>query len=135
MSACEVISVPVDSFKAFFKNNPDLLFDLSVRIMARFDTALRRMEYLAFGTAPQRLSSLLLILGERFGKKEKEGMYIEAPFTHKDLANLSGLTRETVSAIMSDLKKEGLIDGKNQHVIIKDRTKLTKKSLLDNLFT
>jgi CRP-like cAMP-binding protein len=124
-----ITTVPVESFVHFFKENPEVIMDLSERIMTRFDGSLRRMEYLAFGTALQRVASLIIILGEQYGKKTAEGIAIEAPFTHKDLANLTGITRETVSAIMSDLKKRGFIDDQNQQILIKSIEALTKESL------
>lgn len=130
MTPCEIVAVPVESFVSFFKQNPQLLLDMTIKIMIRFDGALRRMEYLAFGTAAQRLTSIIVILGERFGKKVKEGLFIEVPLTHKDLANLVGITRETASVVLGDLRKRGLIDYEHQHITVKNLPKLTKKSLI-----
>lgn len=130
MTPSEIVSVPVESFKAFLDKHPELFRQISVEVMARLDRILRRMENLVFGTVSQRISLLILILCERFGKKVKDGISIEAPFTHKDIASLAGVTRETTSAIMSDLKKRGLIDNKNQHILVKDIAKLTKESLV-----
>lgn len=130
LTAAEIVSVPVELFTSFFKKNPDLLLDLSIEIMKRLDRTLRRMEYLVFGNVTQRLTSLIIMLGERFGRKEKNGVRIEAPFTHQELANLAGITRETASAIMSDLKKRGFVEYKNHTILIKNLTKLTKESLI-----
>ena len=129
MSPIELITVPVQSFTSFFKQNPEILFELAVRLLTRLSGALRSMENLAFGSAENRLCSVIIVLSQRFGIRQDEFMLVDAPFTHKDLANLAGLTRETVSAIMSELKKKGIIDYKNQRILIKSLPRLTKESL------
>ena len=98
--------------------------------MYRLDTTLRRMEYLVFGSASKRLSSLLIALSDQFGQKADEGILIDVPLTHKDLGNLAGLSRETTSAIMSELKKKGFINDKKQGIVIRDLPQLTKASLI-----
>ena len=128
MTPIEIITVPVQSFVDYFKKNPDVLFDLSVRLLVRLSGALRSMENLAFGSAVNQLCNVIIVMSQRFGVKQKNEILVDAPFTHKDLANLAGLTRETASAIMSDLKKQGIIDYKNQRILIKDFPRLQKAS-------
>lgn len=129
MTPAEIVSVPIESFKTFYTKTPDFTVFLATELISRLDRVLRRMENLAFGSVTQRLITTLLILSERFGEKHAEGLYIQPPFTHKELANMVGITRETASSIMSDLKKRGLIDYKNHHIIIKQPQKLLKESL------
>lgn len=130
MSPAEIISVPVDSFTDFFKKNTDLLLRVSIEIMRRLDRILRRMEYLVFGNVSQRLCSLLIILGESFGRNENQGIRIEVPFTHQDLAYMVGITRETVSSVMSELKKQNILAYTNHSIVIKNPAKLKKTSLI-----
>lgn len=130
MTEVEIISVPREKFIDFLKHREDLLIDLAMRLTARFEGVLTRMEYLIFGTAAQRLASIIIILGERFGRIEDNKVYVKAPTTHKDLASLVGITRETTTLILQGLVQKRIISFQNKHIIINDLRALMKKSLV-----
>lgn len=120
MTEVEIIAVPRHNFLEFLKSRPDLLNELIMRLTARFEGALTRMEYLAFGSAADRLASIIVILGERFGQKEGQRVVVQAPLTHRDLASLVGITRETTTLILRDLAKKGYILFEGKHLVIKN---------------
>ena len=49
---------------------------------------------------------------------------LEVPLTHQDIADSLGMARETVSREMERFKKEGLLEVKDQHIIITDAERL-----------
>jgi len=61
-------------------------------------------------TAKERIATVLLRLVERIGKKEGLSCALDLPMTRTDLADYTGLTTETVSRTLSQMKKEGLIE-------------------------
>ena len=74
---------------------------------------------------------MLLLSASRFGSKNKSGeIEIQLTFTHQEIANLAGLTREATSLEMEKLKKKGLVVSKDRHLIIKDPKKLREESLI-----
>lgn len=130
MTQSEIISVPSDSFISFFKKNPDLLLEVSLEIMKRLDRVLRRMEYLTFGNAYQKIASILAILKEGFGQSKKNEIIIPLPLTHRDIAYLVGMTRETASIEIEKLKKKKIIGYKGRLIVIKNVKKLEAESLI-----
>lgn len=130
MTNVEVLRSPKEDFINFLKNNPDVLFDLTKRILVRITGLMERMEYLVFGDAHQKLASMLYILSQRFGKKNRGETEIKIPLTHKEIASLVGLTRETVTLEIGKLIKKGIISDKNKIITIKNLQKLTEESLL-----
>lgn len=130
LTEVEIIQVPRVRFIEFLNSRQDLVVELAMRLTARFEGVLTRMEYLVFGTAAQKLASIILILGERFGEKRDEEIYIKAPLTHRDLASLIGITRETTTLILSELTKSNLIALKNKHLSILNPTALKRSSLV-----
>jgi CRP/FNR family transcriptional regulator len=61
-------------------------------------------------TATERIASVLLKLVDRIGKQGNSGCALDLPMTRSDLADYTGLTTETVSRTLSQLKKQGVIN-------------------------
>ena len=131
MTALELEMAPRDEFIRFVKANGDALFDLTSRILIRLGGLLSRMEYMVFGNAGNKVASIISICAERFGHKNVSGnTVVGVPLTHKDIANLIGVVRETVSIEMKRLENEGIIGYDGRHILIKDSRKLRSKSKL-----
>jgi len=120
-----------EEFLEFLKENPEVLLYIIGKITRRFDGLLARMEHMAFGNAYQKVCSILFILSERFGKEtKKKNIMIDIPLTHKDLANLLGVARETVSVEIAKLKKKKVIKNVGKHIYITNIKKLREDSLI-----
>jgi CRP-like cAMP-binding protein len=132
MTAVELWRCPRENFITFIKTNPEIFLELVSRIMLRLGGLLQRMEYLAFGNAHQKVASILMICAERFGKKSGKSTIIQVPLTHKDLAMVVGMTRETVSIEMGKLEREKIISYKKHLISIKDMHKLLQESLAED---
>ncbi len=131
MTQVRVFKAPKDQTKAFLKNNSDVLFDLLQRIYRGLDGYMLRVEHLLGGTAYAKLLTEILILARRFGKKEKDKTVINLKITENDLAAQTGIARETVSRNLMEIKKNGLIDFKNNQLIVYNIDKL-KRALLES---
>lgn len=131
MTAVELCQAPREKFLNFIKNNGEVLFELTRRILTRFGGVLSRMEYAMFGTAYNKVASIILICADRFGQSLGENTTIQVPLTHQDIANLIGVARETVSIEMKKLQNKGLIDYKGKYLMVKNRRKLIGESVLD----
>lgn len=130
MTPVEFWQAPKEEFIKFIKNNNDVFFELTSRILTRLGGILTRMEYVMFGNAQNKVTSIILICAERFGEKREDGIFIKIPLTHQDLANLIGLTRETVSIEMKKLQRGGLIDYKSKYISIRNAQKLKEESVI-----
>lgn len=132
MTIVELRRCSKEDFIAFIKTNPEVFLELTKHIVLRLGGMMQRMEYLAFGNAYEKVSSIIMICAERFGEKNGEEISIPMPLTHKDLAMLVGMTRETVSIEVKKLEKKGIIDYKKHLIIVKDIKKLLIGSLAEN---
>lgn len=130
LTSVDIQRAPREEFMEFLTSNPDVFMDVTKHIITRFQIALRRMEYLTFGNASSQLASVLLICAKDFGTAIDAGIEIQVPFTHKDLANLVGVTRETVSIELKKFERAGLIRNRKRRIIIKNQKKLEKEAIL-----
>ena len=130
MTDVEILRAPKGKVVDFLKGQPEILFELTKRILVGLEGILTRIQYLLYGDAHSKVASAILLLARRFGEKRKEGTVITLPFTHAGIASLAGITRETTSLEMEKLKKEGLITNKNHLIVVKDMGKLREESLI-----
>lgn len=111
--------------------NPDILFNITKRIVIGFDGLLLNIRHILFGNSLVRVSSAIYIMVKRFGRKKAGGKYlVEIKLTHQDIASLSGISRETASIAIKKLERSGVITQKRGHLLVNDIKKL-EKSITD----
>lgn len=130
LSPVEIERASKEEFGKFIDDNIDVFKEVNNHIIHRFQMALRRMEYLVFGNANSKLASILLICGRDFGIDTSKGKEIQIPFTHKDIAAILGVTRETVSIELKKFEKMRFIGYNNRHIVIKDEKALEKEAII-----
>lgn len=57
-------------------------------------------------------------LAKRFGQEVEQGQLIDLRLTHQDIADLLGLTRVTVTRVLNDLERQGIIQRKKRQAIV-----------------
>ncbi len=93
---------------------------LSIRLRESQDNA----KAFPLDRAEQRVASILVNLAQRSGLHEGTGIRIGVRLTHQDLADMAGLTKETTSRILSQLKKDHMISGTGKKLVIQDLPRL-----------
>lgn len=122
-----LIYIPIHQFEQFLISNPEVsvkvfrvLGDIIVDLQNRLE------EQILYNTYEQ-IILLLLRLTKSHGKEIADGSFqITTPFTNRDLANMIGSSRETVSRTLTQLKKNNLIETKSGKIIV-DRAKLEEE--------
>lgn len=80
------------------------------------------MEILHCRQAESSLIRMFAWLAERFGQEVEQGQLIDLRLTHQDIANLIGLTRVTVTRLLNDLEKQGIIQRvQRQFIVLHDQ--------------
>lgn len=127
MTDVTCLKAPTEGFLKFLKVNPDILLDLLKRIYKGMEGMFLRLEYAMSGSAAQKFISELLIFARRFGKRETSNIKVDFKIFEKDLASQTGIARETVSRIIHKLREKGLIDFRDNHIIVRDMQKLEEE--------
>jgi len=117
-----------ERFVALIRQKPELSFRLTKLIGFRMRRIESRIEELVFRDVPARLAHLLIQLSKDHGKGMPEGVSLQIKLTHQEMANLIGSIRETVSAILGEWKKEGLIAMEGRRIILRRPDLLQKRA-------
>lgn len=131
LTPLEVFKAPQDLFLQFIKTNPEIFFELTDDILDRFGGLLTRMEYLVVSCAYTKVASTLLVCAKSFGERLGPDVVLSVPLTHKDIATLAGITRETTCLEMKKLEQKGLISRSGRLFVVKDIKKLEEESFFD----
>lgn len=103
---------------------------------AELSAAQDRMLLLGRKSAMERMATFLLAMGERQSNASKDRRDVHLPMSRSDIADYLGLTVETVSRILTQLKNRRVIDLPNvNHVLFKDRDGLEEISAGEMLET
>ena len=115
-------------FDAFAREHPALEHKLLQRTLGELDRTRRWMLLLGRKSAGERVASFLLEMSERLVEQGCQGTHehplarFTLPFSRQQVADVLGLTIETVSRQFTRLKSEGLIDlPSRREVAIVDR--------------
>lgn len=69
-------------------------------------------------SAIEKVSSFLCVLANRVGDDLGENRQVKLPMSRSDIADFLGLTTETVSRTLTQLRKSGIIDINNIHTVV-----------------
>ena len=99
------------------------LLDLTMEMYRLHGERILNLEY---RTVRERIISFLLTMSQRFGKSTADGLLIEVPLRHQDIASSINATRETTSRELSALERKGLLENKQSYTLLKDIEALRK---------
>lgn len=106
-----VVVVPISPFENVLIENPELCIKVFKVLGEKIVDLQDRLEAQILNNTYEQIIKLLVRLGKIHGQELKDGkMKLKGEFTNKDLANMIGTTRETVSRTLTRMKKEGKIE-------------------------
>jgi len=103
--------------------------EVALRVAEQLNLELRRShQYLIrLALAPNargKLAGLLLEWAERRGRPEPDGASFELRLTHEEIGELIGSSRETVTRLLSEFRRQGVLETNGPGVKILDAAKL-----------
>lgn len=99
-----VCAFPVRRFDDFVEDHPPMERELYVAAARELATAKRQMVLLGRKTAVERLASFIAALYERQGSD-----VVDLSMSRSDIADYLGLTKETISRILGELKNARIV--------------------------
>ncbi len=124
LTHAEVYAAPYSEFKKFFESDGDLRQNLLEYFFNSLLNYFINQSSIISGNAQNKIASVLLQLSQDYGETKNGQLTVKFPVTHRIIATLVGLTRETTSVQMSKLQKMAIISNKRNHFIVHNLEKL-----------
>lgn len=114
----KVCQMNIEELEGLMLGNKKFALSINKLIGLRIRKLERRLDSLVFKDVRTRLTEFIKELAENTGKEENNGIRIAHFYTHKDIADLIGTSRQTVTTSFNDLKNEGLLDFKRKEIFV-----------------
>ena len=118
-SDCRVHVIAQRDFKQFLTAHPAtamLVIDLlSCRLRVLGDV----VQNLTADDVATRVVKLLLRLCARYGRPVAQDILLDIKLTHQEMADMIGATRQTVTAVMSELRRKGVLGVEDHHIRVR----------------
>jgi CRP-like cAMP-binding protein len=119
-SDCMLYCVPVATYVRYLKTHQNGLMYAFLRMMERSIGFQLRINALEQSKAACKVVNIMHFLALRFGDDiKKDTVKIGIPLTQQDIANLTGLTRETTGMELKKLEKQKILSCKRRHYMIR----------------
>lgn len=122
----EIIRIPYSVLDNLIKSNPSFANRLLHLVIARCIETEQRLERLFAKTIESRIAEFLLSAADQYGIPESRGTMIGAKYTHQEIADYVGSTRETVTLVLGQLRRRGLILADHRQIVLRNEKGLTK---------
>lgn len=117
-------SLKVADFKKLMQTNFELCSNVLTMMGGRLRRAENRLEGLIFKDARTRIIDFIKEAASDRGRKVGFETLFKHTLTQQDIANITGTSRQTVTSVLNELRKENLIYFNRNSILIRDIAKL-----------
>lgn len=119
LSAADVYAISKNTFNQLVTAMPSLALLAMEQLTLRVRTLGDMLLHVTCDDAYTRLSSLLQRLGSLYGTRCNDDIVIDLQLTHQDIADMIGVCRQTVSTLMAQLKRRGMVHCDRRTITLK----------------
>lgn len=113
---CKFYRIPRETLLEAIANTPAITHYMFEHYASSFIGSLLEINALEQSKGSEKIVHMLQYLLMRFpGPENNDWNKINLRITHQDLANMTGLTRETTSTELNKLRRKGIVEYANQH--------------------
>jgi CRP/FNR family cyclic AMP-dependent transcriptional regulator len=121
----ELALIRTADFARLVRCHADLAWSLLVELSHRLVWAQERIYDFALRSAAGRVASALLRLARQSGAPQDDGRCVlPAPLTHRELAQLAGISRETATRVLQFMRRDGSVDACGEGRVVLDLRRL-----------
>lgn len=117
---CQVNFIKRDDFLKFLKDDVEVCFKVAEQLGEKYHNACKEVRLLGLShSAAEKLAMLLLDWNSKNGDAKPEPR-LTLRLTHEEIAQMIGTSRETVTRLFADLKKQQIVQTKGSTLVIRN---------------
>jgi CRP/FNR family cyclic AMP-dependent transcriptional regulator len=107
-----------NNFTSLIQKTPSMALGMLTELSNRLRTTTENISNLTFFDAYGKVAQCLLGLADKLGKREEDGVTIQLTLSRQELANMSGLSRETFARILKEFQVRGCLKVQGKKIVI-----------------
>ena len=131
-SASEVYAIEFTTLHKYLEKKPLLAINLLKIIGIHMRKQHSKFRDLVLYGKKGALYSTLIRLANSYGKEIEDGILISVPLTNQELANYSATARESLNRMLSELKRNHIVENRGNLILIKDIEYLRREIECEN---
>lgn len=130
--ATELLEIPTATLRSLVQLHPQVFHQMLEQLLRRLGRSIQ--EHVASGT--QRVYARVAVKLLALSEEEQGQRRLPERLSHQDLASMVGSTRATVTRVLADLRKRGILDveASTRRLIIREADKLSAMSDVEPSF-
>lgn len=120
--------IPKTEFLSLLQSNSAFSQRLMERICRKLGLAQERLNRLCQRSVRERLATTILMLKETYGMESEESQLVDIILSREDLAGIVGTATETVIRLLTEFRKDGLIDFYHKKIRILNSPRLIREA-------
>jgi len=117
-SKVEILAVKIHDFERYLRQNSRLAISAIQVLGYRLRQLSNALLNLTSDDVTVRVLKLLMRLSSRYGKPCKKGVLLDIALTHQEMADMVGSSRQTVTTVLSSLRKKKIITMEQRFIFI-----------------
>lgn len=110
----------VEDIQEMMAKNPKLGLEITKTIGERLRTLERRLESMIFKDAQTRIIDFIRDMARTYGRPVGTELLLKHNLTHQDIASLTATSRQTVTSVLNDLRKQDKIYMERNKLLVRD---------------
>lgn len=123
---CIISFIPNGDFLTALEQSSILNHRLLKTLSHEFAVLANSLTLIAQKSVRERLALQLIVIREKYKVNFEPGMEVEINMSRDDLAGLVGTARENVVRVLSEFKKDGILETKGRKIFVRDISKLIR---------
>lgn len=124
LDSCQVNFVRNEDFLNFLQHNAEACLSAVKQLSDNYQTAYLQICSLGLTSSVADKLALLFLGWCKAGVEDEEGIHLKISYTHEEIAQMIGTSRETVTRILKNFKDRHLISIKGTDLVIHDKDDL-----------
>jgi CRP/FNR family transcriptional regulator len=121
---CQVNFVRNDDFLNFLRQHSDACLSAVRQLGKNYNTAYLQICSLGLASSVSDKLAMLFLGWCKAAVEYSDGIHLKMSYTHEEIAEMIGTSRETVTRMLKEFRKQHLITMKGSEMIIPDKKKL-----------
>jgi CRP-like cAMP-binding protein len=125
----QALVISREDFLDLMQRNPKILLNMLLTTCRRLRQMGEKIKSVVFADAYGKVARNLVSLMQEKGQPGQEGIVLDLPLSRQELADLAGITRQTLSEVLRNYQQAGVLRVANRRIQILDPIRLQREAL------